>query len=514
MRVLSLLFLLAVPSAPLLADTFDVTRGDDPPPDGCLPADCSLREAVDAAQATPGADVVRLGAGQHFLTRGDLVAFGELVIEGTGRDTTEIVGSGGPTALRIAAQSSVTVRRLRFAAAGGTAIAADRDHTVTTLDAVDVPGGEVVAGDSGAAGHVALRVRDSSIGGIAACIAAEGTCELVGSQASGFGVMGEQVAVRVTRSELTGPDFGVLAWGAGEAVIEDSTIRGAARPLDLWQAVAGTAADVVVRRTRFIGNTGPLRGNRDAMVWMEDVEFRDNVVAGDSLANGDPAVLLADEAAAWRIQRALFVGNRGGAALDGAVVRVLAGANVVMSQVTFADNTFHEDAGGGYGDTIGVYAADTAIFWLFHATMRKAPSLPAGTPGSLLTVRGGPANVRVYNSVLDGRCAFGGGGAVFQAEGNIEAGADSCGFDPASNEVAVPPIQLHLGALADHGGFTDTFDPAVGSIVLDRAKDTWCRFYPLDQRGHVRPADGVGCDVGAVEKDALPDRIFADGFGF
>ena len=493
------------------AETFDVTRADDPAPDGCLAGDCSLREAFEAAQATPAADTVLLGAGQYFVTRGDLVAFGGLVVEGAGSAATDIIASGAPAVLRIAAQSDFVLRGVRFVASGGTAISADGDHSSTLLEDVDVPSGEVAAGDDGSAGEVILRVHRSSIGYIVACLAAQGLCELADSTAGMAGAMGEEVALRVLRSAVTGPDGGVIAYGRGEVLVEDSMIQGAARPLELNQFIAGAAADVRVRRTRFIGNAGPITFKRDAMIHFDDVEFRDNTVDADHL--GQPAVLLAEDLGAWRINRALFVGNRGGGGLDGAVVRVLGGANVVMNQVTFADNTFHPDAGAGFGHAIGVYAnsADPTILWLFHATMRATPPLTAGTTGSLLTVRGGSANVRLLNSLVAGTCAFGAGGVLFQAEGNIESGGDTCGFDTGSNEVNVHPIQLHLGALADHGGFTDTYEPTLGSFLIDQAKEVWCRFSPLDQRRHLRPTSGVACDIGAVESGAVADTIFEDG---
>lgn len=512
-RPVAALILALLPAA-AGADTFVVTRGDDPAPDGCPAADCSLREALAAAQAAPGADVIRLGAGQYFVTRGDLGAFGHLVVEGAGRSATGIVGSGASSTLRIAAQSDFTLRGVRFVAAGGTAIAADGDHSTTTLDDVDVPVGEVASGDAGDTGEVELHVRDSVIGGIVGCIAAAGLCDVSDSVLGALGAVGERVDLRLVRSETRGPSTGVIAFGAGAVLIEDSTIRDAAEPLQFLQGPAPDAPDVWIRRTRFLGNTGPIRASRAGMIHMDDVEFSDNVVDADHIAAGDPAVLLAEDGAAWRINRALFSGNRG-AGNDGAVLRVLGGANVVMNQVTFVDNTFHADAGVGYGHAIGVYAAsaDPTILWILHATMRKAPSLPTGTAGSLLTVRGGTANVRVYNSLIDGTCAFGGGGAIFQAQGNIESPANSCSLAAVDNDVSVPGLQLHLGAFGDHGGFTRSYLPVVGSVLRDAAHETWCRFSPVDQRGYLRPGDGVDCDIGAVEAGAMPDLIFADGFG-
>lgn len=51
------------------AATYPVTRFDDPIPNGCLRFDCSLREAVIAANATPVADVIALQAGTYTLTQ-------------------------------------------------------------------------------------------------------------------------------------------------------------------------------------------------------------------------------------------------------------------------------------------------------------------------------------------------------------------------------------------------------------------------------------------------------------
>ena len=498
----------------LHAETFEVTRADDPAPDGCLADDCSLREALDAAEATPAADTILLDAGQYFFSLGELVVVGHVTLLGAGMEQTTVIGPGGVGILRVAAQSTLVAERLGLVSGGGTVLRVDGDHGALTLREVKVPadGGEIAAGDDGSADTVQLNVERSRIESTIGCIAADGTCRASDSVIGTFAAIGERIALQLDRVEVFGPAYGVLAIGGGEVVIRDSTIRDTATPLALTQLTAPTAADVWISRTRFLRNGGPLAGDRDAMIHLDDVEFRDHVVNADNL--DQPAVLLATEGPAWRINRALFVGNRGGFDLDGAVVRVLGGANVVMNQVTFDDNTFHPDANGIFGHTIGVYAnsAEPTILWLLHATMRAAPSLPQGTPGSLLTVRGGTANVRLYNSVMAGSCAFASGGTMFHAEGNIESPGDTCGLDGGSNEVEMPAVQLHLGALGDHGGFTHTYEPALGSFLIDQAKETWCLFSPLDQRRHLRPADGVTCDIGAVESGAGADTIFADGF--
>ena len=72
------------------AETFVVTRFDDPLPDDCQPADCSLREAATAASANDpfaGDDRIQLSAGTYTLIRGELPS-------GSSDQTLELVGAG------------------------------------------------------------------------------------------------------------------------------------------------------------------------------------------------------------------------------------------------------------------------------------------------------------------------------------------------------------------------------------------------------------------------------------
>ena len=49
------------------AATFNVTRMDDPVPDGCNATDCSLREAVIDADQTPAEDTIVLPPGVYLI---------------------------------------------------------------------------------------------------------------------------------------------------------------------------------------------------------------------------------------------------------------------------------------------------------------------------------------------------------------------------------------------------------------------------------------------------------------
>jgi CSLREA domain-containing protein/uncharacterized repeat protein (TIGR02543 family) len=87
------------------AATFIVTKTEDTN-DGVCDADCSLREAIIAANADPAADTITLGAGTYLLTiagtyenaaaDGDLDITSSITLNGAGAEQTIIDGSGFP----------------------------------------------------------------------------------------------------------------------------------------------------------------------------------------------------------------------------------------------------------------------------------------------------------------------------------------------------------------------------------------------------------------------------------
>jgi CSLREA domain-containing protein len=101
---------LLVLAGPALATTFTVTKKADTADGACTPQDCSLREAIIAANDTEGPDVVRVPGGTYVLTIpkgpefdssggddrvGDLDVFDSVDIRGAGaRQTTVTAGEG------------------------------------------------------------------------------------------------------------------------------------------------------------------------------------------------------------------------------------------------------------------------------------------------------------------------------------------------------------------------------------------------------------------------------------
>lgn len=89
------------------ADVLKPTRFDDPVPNGCKPGDCSLREAIVAANKTDRGDTVKLRKGKYTLEipeggsdnakDGDLDLLEKVTVTGKGPKKTTVDGNGiGP----------------------------------------------------------------------------------------------------------------------------------------------------------------------------------------------------------------------------------------------------------------------------------------------------------------------------------------------------------------------------------------------------------------------------------
>jgi CSLREA domain-containing protein len=83
--------LILLPAGSFRADIFPVTKTADTD-DGTCDSDCSLREAIDAANTNPGTDDVPVPAGTYLLPMGQLSVSDEMSIAGAGQTYTIIDG--------------------------------------------------------------------------------------------------------------------------------------------------------------------------------------------------------------------------------------------------------------------------------------------------------------------------------------------------------------------------------------------------------------------------------------
>jgi len=186
--------LLCLAALPAPSDAFDyvVTRYNDPTPNGCLPGDCSLREAVIDANVSSAADRILLSAGTYRLTivgtsedlaaNGDLDVNEDLEILGMGASMTRIdsTGTGEATLRTVHGELDFTLRKVTIENSDGSGLRA---------------------------GNLANIVIED--------------CEIRDNQ--GHGVHGEGAELLIRRSTMTGNGVIGLFVSGGSAVVENST---------------------------------------------------------------------------------------------------------------------------------------------------------------------------------------------------------------------------------------------------------------------------------------------------
>lgn len=545
--VLAVAGLTLVPARPAAAAEFVVTLPGDPAPGpACLAGgDCSLREAVLAANATAGPDLVRLPAGTFALSRvgagedaaatGDLDVTDDLILAGAG--SADTIVDGGALGDRILDVRGTSVRLEGLTITGGGRLAGGgivsrggnvlvdgagaslgAEDAVVRGGAAEYGGGVAVAG----AADQAVGLTDTVIDGNAALIDGGGlfadaggltvtvtggalTANTAGRDGGGAWVQGPHTLtadgweVSANRSDRAG-GLGLL--GAGStATLTGVTVRGN----DATDAANGYGAGIWANGTRveLAGslveeNTAARTGGgvyvRDAQASITDTALSANAAAeagGGFASETSLAVLL---------ERVLVDDNQ---AADGGGVFAAVGP-VTLRNATVSGNLATTGAGG-------VAMSGTGDLVLEYATV-AGNSSDAGTAGNLGVARTATltGSVVAAPGTGDENCVLA-AGATTAATGSVED-ADTCGLDPASNRVGVDAL---LGPLRGNGGPTRTRAPAAASPAIDLAGPDCPE---TDQRGEPRPTDGDGdgdavCDAGAYEVQPVADLAvtLADG---
>ncbi len=211
--------------------TFVVTKTADTN-DGVCDADCSLREAIIAANASPGPDVITLPAGTYTLTipgtgedagaTGDLDILGDLTINGAGASTTVVDGGGIDRVFHIV--SAFTVVFNDFTIQGGVANLADGggllNEGTATLNNCTIGGNSAPSGDGGG-------IYNDDIMTISGCTIAENSA----ASGDGGGVYDNGVSIAITNTTI-GANLATNGDGAGfyfngvDATISQSAVFG------------------------------------------------------------------------------------------------------------------------------------------------------------------------------------------------------------------------------------------------------------------------------------------------
>jgi CSLREA domain-containing protein len=198
--------------------------------DGACDADCSLREAVQAANAAPGSDVILLAPGTYRLSiagsddagaSGDLDVSDELIVAGDGAADTAIDGGaidrifqvlpGGALDVR-----DVTLRNGSTSGAGG-AVASEADlsieRCVLSGNHSGGNGGAISSGGAGASLAVhASTIHANTAGGVGGAIAADYAVALAN--------------VTISDNEASGSGGGLYLFSHMHASVNNATIAG------------------------------------------------------------------------------------------------------------------------------------------------------------------------------------------------------------------------------------------------------------------------------------------------
>jgi len=442
------------------AKTFVVTKRADPVPDACKKRDCSLREAVLAANARPGKDVVELpnrrkpynlfqpGTGEDDALTGDIdIANNPLVIRHPGKGRATVNANGVERAFEVLEGAPTTLKKL-----------------VVTGGVTDNDGGGIHADDD-------LRLRKSVVRG-----------NVADDDGGGIDIDGETLLV-VANSIVAG-NRTTIATGDGGG------ING-----------AGTGSSAVIRSSRVVGNVGGGAGGgveaASTMLTILDSTFARNAATdhGGGVHN--------DAAAAMTIRGSTFDRNRtgddGGALFaDGPPVNVVNstfsanradgtggaihardGADVSLNAVTVARNVADADADGLVAISGG------GLFRLSSMGFEVENSLIAlntlGAAGTLRNDCSGDAKIDTLGHNLV----------------STDGPGNACdGFGPPNGPGDIVNKNPRIGKLKRNGGPTRTIALRKRSPAINKAKRSTAP--KRDQRGVKRKRKR---DIGAYERN-------------
>ena len=485
------------------AATLNVTRLDDPVPDGCKVNDCSLREAVIDADQTAAKDTIVLPAGTYLIdlvgndsseNTGDLDISSDMEIVGA---SSIIDGQALGRIMDIRSDANVTLRDLTLrdantsldtnGALNGGALQIDGGSL--TLDAVTFDGNSTqsLGGAIYATGDAVVNINDclfdSNIAGSGAGIHAStgvtvrntvfqnnnadtnrgGAFYLTGATSDSL-----FEGVTLDQNLGTGGGGGVLFLGR-KLVIDGLTASGN-------EATTGS------------GGTLAVPGTAHA----KQVEIVNALFDGNMAQDDGGAISFADDDDTLDIQHSSFVSN---VATDNGGALYLTGGEVTVTNDTFSDNQAVDDGGAVY-----LFGAGLT---LRHATFSGG----SANRGNALAVVGssGISSVELANNLIDGECFVSDAESVSSLGGNVEGTGDSCDLDAGADLVSQSNAQLGLQPLVDNVGGTPTHKLTPASVARGQGVPAICELVKVDQLYENR---GSMCNSGADESDT----IFKDGF--
>jgi hypothetical protein len=449
------------------AQTFEVTRHNDPAPGACKPNDCSLREAIRAANSHPGPDVVVLadrkpgyklarenslpGLDEDASARGDLDLTGKLTIRHPGRGMASVDGNAVDRVFEV--RGNARLKRIRVTGGGNVSEDVPRSAARRTSTAGSGGGFEV---------HGSLTLERSAV------------VRNTGA-ATGGGINAEFDSV---------PDPPVPSVHLVRSVVaHNETIEGTGGGVEVDNG------RLRVDRSRVIGNRAANAGGGIEIGYGGTLRMDRSTVSRNFSPTGPEGVYLFESSA--RISNSTISDGRGATTGSGGGVEVSQSTLTMVNSTVSGNTTNFDGAGLNAGSSSTVNLRSVTVV----RNVADADDDNTGAGGGLFQENGGVVNVvnslialnREGNLVADCSGEFQSGG------GNLLTSLGCTGFEIGSGDFlnAVPKI----GNLARNGGPTETValkkgSPAIGKAVKSESPKR-------DQRGHRRDAHP---DIGAFER--------------
>lgn len=481
----------------------------------CLTAagECTLRAAIQVADAAPGSSTINVPAGTYPLgitgsdetyapsagsagsglvvvhtpdpSIGDLNITQSMVIIGAGADQT-IIGWGVPAADRVfhieALSSNISVSIRGLTIQDGDVpdpVVLDSTNPLAVVEFVRYGGG-IAIGDGAAVAVVNPNAEHGSGGGGGG--GSEGHGGGGGEEDTGFTINAVTLSDVHVLNNYSGGDGGGIYDPAAPLSIENSIISGNISGTGNGGGIYGEGALTI--RTTTIG----------AMV-------TDSNYTGNSAENGGG--LFETGFHTSTIEQSAINGN---SAISGGGMAGRRLVEDVITNTTIAGNTA-EDTGGGITTNGRVTLVNDTV-----ADNTVGSDSEGGGAGlnSFATGGGGQYNFTLVNTILANNtvsttpatlanCGGTGSSQTFVSDGhNLEDG-DTCGFAAAGDLPNTDPL---LQPLAMNGGLSETMALPMASPAVDTGDNASCP--NNDQRDSLRPADGnmdgtFICDIGAFE---------------
>lgn len=476
--------------SPAYGKTFSPTREDDPQPGKCKPNNCSLREAITAANEREGADRVVLGKGRYRIelpdngnddnSNGDFDLVGEVRIIGQGPKQTTVDGAGVDRVFSLLTFSphsleGMTIRGGSFpAGVGGGVVIGPSDATLAN---VVIKGNNAYQGGGIQSVSTDLRLINSAVKNNLAADRGGGILLVSGIAPPVATIRGSVIA-----GNGAARGGGINVDGANAKIFDDepsvsiskSVVRGNTAT-GIGGGIASSALLLKVNRTTisnneaFEGGAIDLRSGPELPV----TQVTSSTISGNTATN-----------------------KAGGILADG---NPFSGPDLPEEPLlgilnsTIAENRSNNDAGGIMGDneaTIGIKNSSIG----FNVANADDDGLAKG--GGLF--QHSNASFSVDDSVLVENSVGQGGSdpdcyaaQIFSGAGNVISSMEGCSlsfttpFNAYSDATIAKP-------LASNGGPTETMKVPNSSAAIGFA--TFCP--KRDQRGARRPDV---CDSGAFE---------------